>query len=64
MSASERELSRRPELVVDDHGRRLYDAATQSCVGLPGPFGRERLAQALPTLRMLAARVTEDTRGL
>jgi hypothetical protein len=38
----------RPELVVDDHAWRLYDPATQTFVGMPGPFGRERVVWALP----------------
>ena len=40
----------RPELVVDDRAFRLFDPTTQTYVGLPGPFGRERLVWALPLI--------------
>lgn len=39
----------RPELVVDDQALRLVDPVTETHVGVPGPFGRERCLVALPT---------------
>lgn len=38
----------RPELIVDDHAFRLWDPVDQTYVGVPGPFGRERVVFALP----------------
>lgn len=43
-----RDLSARPELVVDEHGQRVGDVTDRSSVGLQGPFGRERCLYALP----------------
>jgi hypothetical protein len=42
-----RNLSARPELVVGTTGP-VYDIATQSVIGIAGPFGNERLLSALP----------------
>lgn len=45
-----RTLSARPQLVVDDHARRITDSTAVTVrVGIPGPFGRERVVAALPT---------------
>ena len=41
--------SPRPEIIVDDAALRLRDPATGSYVGMPGPFGRERVVMALAT---------------
>lgn len=42
--------SERPQLLVDDHGRRITDFTdVTDRVGIPGPFGRERVVAALPT---------------
>jgi hypothetical protein len=49
-----RNLSARPTLLVDDHGRRVVDNATSA--GIPGPFGRERIVTALPTNRSYGPR--------
>jgi len=43
-----RNPSPRPEVVVDPAARAVLDPASQSRVGQPGPFGRERLLYALP----------------
>ena len=40
--------SARPTLVVTDQATRLADPATGTVVGMPGPFGRERVVAALP----------------
>ena len=53
MSTALRNLSARPELVVSDHGRAIAEQTVpaispDSRVGLPGPFGRERVVEALP----------------
>jgi hypothetical protein len=50
-----RNLSPRPELVVDNHARRVGDASTR--VGLGGPFGRERIVTALPLNKAGGARL-------
>lgn len=42
-----RNLSARPEFVVDGRGHRLVDNGDR--IGLPGPFGNERVVAALPT---------------
>jgi hypothetical protein len=44
-----RTLSARPEIVVDNQGFRLVDPADNSQVGIPGPFGRQRIVTAIPT---------------
>jgi hypothetical protein len=44
-----RNLSARPEIVVDNQGFRLIDASDGSSVGRTGPFGRQRIVTALPT---------------
>ena len=46
-----RNLSARPELVVDARGVALTSKSNSdtSRVGIPGPFGNERLVSALPT---------------
>lgn len=41
-------LSARPEIIVDDRGVRLRDR-DGNYVGMPGPFGRERVIAALRT---------------
>jgi hypothetical protein len=63
-----RNISARPQLVVDSRRRdAVYDTVTQSRVGLPGPFGRERLIEALPTnknagpLQLVAAEALHDS---
>jgi hypothetical protein len=43
-----RTLSARPEIVVDNQGFRLTDPTDNSQVGIPGPFGRQRIVTALP----------------
>jgi hypothetical protein len=43
-------LSARPSLVVDPWGFRLWDPGTNTHVGYPGPWGRERVVVALPFL--------------
>lgn len=42
-----RNLSARPQLVVDARGQRLVDNGDR--VGIPGPFGNNRVVSALPT---------------
>lgn len=42
-----RGLSSRPELIVDERGRRVVDPSGGH-VGIPGPFGRGRMVTALP----------------
>jgi hypothetical protein len=44
-----RTLSARPEIVVDNQGFRLIDASDGSSVGVPGPFGRQRIVTAIST---------------
>jgi hypothetical protein len=41
-------LSARPEIVVDNQGFRLSDPTDSSRVGIPGPFGRQRIVTAIP----------------
>lgn len=43
-----RNLSARPTLLVDQHGRSVQDPTRRARVGLPGPFGRARVIFALP----------------
>ena len=43
-----RPLSPRPGVVVSDHAARIVDPATGAVLGRPGPFGRERVVNALP----------------
>lgn len=43
-----RHLSTRPELLVDEHGRRIVDPVNKTFVGIAGPLGRERVVEALP----------------
>ena len=43
-----RNLSWRPEILVDHHGARLQDPTDGSQVGIAGPLGRERVVFALP----------------
>ena len=43
-----RSLSARPELLVDQRGNFIQDPATLTDVGMPGPFGRQRLVTVLP----------------
>lgn len=66
-----RNLSARPTLLVDDHGRRVVDddPTLPGSVGIPGPFGRERIVTALPTNksygpRQLTAAVIVHDAGL
>jgi hypothetical protein len=47
MSTALRQLSPRPELLVDARGGRVADMSAGR-VGVPGPFGRFRLVSALP----------------
>lgn len=47
-----RNLSARPELVVDDHGERITDPSG-AVVGIPAPLGRERVVFALPLQKTL-----------
>jgi hypothetical protein len=43
-----RTLSARPQLLVDQQGTRQRDTAVPiGTVGIPGPFGRERVVEAL-----------------
>lgn len=63
-----RNLSSRPEVVVDPHARRVFDPTDKSRVGIPGPFGRERLIFALPIngsgpVRLSAPIVVHDQNG-
>jgi hypothetical protein len=44
-----RNLSARPELVVAGDGSSVIDRTTATRVGIAGPFGRERVTDALPT---------------
>lgn len=44
-----RHLSERPELIVDERERSLYQELDATRVGRPGPFGRSRIVFALPT---------------
>jgi hypothetical protein len=44
-----RTLSARPEIVVDNQGFRLIEPVSSSTVGVPGPFGRQRIVTAIPT---------------
>ena len=58
----------RPELIVDDHARRLWDPVTDTYVGLPAPFGRERVVFALATngtgpVQVTRAKVLHDDDG-
>jgi hypothetical protein len=41
-----RNLSSRPEILVDNQGFRLVDAAS-SRIGTPGPLGRQRIVTAI-----------------
>jgi hypothetical protein len=63
-----RPLSARPELLLDAHAVRLGDPTTQSIIGIPAPFGRERLVFALPLAKSvpppLVARVVTDDHGV
>jgi hypothetical protein len=43
-----RNLSARPELLVDQDGNRVADPVSNTVVGVAGPFGRERVVNALP----------------
>lgn len=43
-----RNLSLRPELLVDQNGNRIADPTDNSVVGFPNPLGNERLVKALP----------------
>lgn len=43
-----RNLSERPELLVDHQGNRLIDPTDRSQVGFRNPLGNERLVKALP----------------
>jgi hypothetical protein len=43
-----RNLSSRPEILVDNQGFRLTDLE-RACVGITAPLGRDRLVTALPT---------------
>ena len=38
----------RPELVVDENARWLYDPVSKTMVGFAGPLSRERVVTALP----------------
>ena len=42
-------LSARPEILVDEQGRSLVDPTLPYRVGIPGPWGRERVVTAIPT---------------
>lgn len=62
-----RNLSARPELIVDDHAHAVgSNSTTPAQVGIPGPLGRGRIVAALPTnkaggpLQLVAARVLHD----
>lgn len=44
-----RGLSSRPELLVDERGRKIGDPVSDTVVGVRGPWGRERIIAALPT---------------
>lgn len=44
-----RGLSARPEVLVDSYGKRILDPVSSTVVGIPGPWGRERVTEALPT---------------
>ena len=62
-----RNLSARPQLVIDGPAlRTVHDVVTQSDVGMPGPFGRERVVEALPSnknrgaVQLAAAQVLHD----
>ena len=44
----ERPTSDRPGLIVDWNNAKLVDPATKTLVGVPGPFGRERVLPVLP----------------
>ena len=43
-----RNLSPRPELVVGPDGSRVGNVTAGNRVGIPGPFGRQRIVAALP----------------
>jgi hypothetical protein len=43
-----RNLSARPELIVDDFNVRVGDPSSRTAVGKPGPLGRGRIVSALP----------------
>jgi hypothetical protein len=64
-----RTLSERPELLVDDRGRRFPDPATSTIPGISGPLGRGRVVAALPTNKSGAVqlepwRMLVDDRGI
>lgn len=62
-----RHLSARPHLLVDTWGFRLRDPTDGTYVGVPGPFGRERVVYALPLNGPLPApvgRAVVDTWGM
>lgn len=41
-------MSARPQLITDRHNLKLFDVVSQTYVGIPGLFGRDRIVQALP----------------
>jgi hypothetical protein len=43
-----RQLSSRPELLRDEDSSQILDKASETLVGVPAPFGRERIVSALP----------------
>jgi hypothetical protein len=57
-------LSPRPELVVSDRPDSIVDPSDSSRVGVPGPFGRERVVFALPLengpVQLVAPAVVRD----
>ena len=59
--------SPRPELVVSDHAIGVADPTTGDRLGMPGPFGRNRIISALPLkdgpVLLQPARVLHDSNG-
>jgi hypothetical protein len=63
-----RNLSARPEIIVDTWAHKLFDPATQTYVGFDGPLSRDRVVFALPTnktkpIRVKPAKVVHDHDG-
>lgn len=63
-----RNLSARPDLVVDPRARTLVDPPTGTRLGRPGPFGRARVVNALPVngsapVQLAAPAVLHDPDG-